>query len=92
MSGLIQPYLKVAGLINDDWGRLCNVKLYVNEKEHLSYFIQSLKCILLSTATVKLLSHDHRLLQTSGVMKSKAGLILPEQEVGFGNSSGAQSK
>lgn len=92
MSGLIQPYLRVAGLINDDWGRLCNVKLYVDEKEHLSYFIQSLECILLSTATVKLLSHDHRLLQTSGVMKSKAGLTLPEQKAGFGNSSGAQSK
>lgn len=37
MSRQIQPYLgrqPVAGLINDDCDGFCNVKSYINEKEH----------------------------------------------------------
>lgn len=88
----MQPYHRVAGLINGDWDGLCNVKSYINEKEHLSYFVQSLECMLLSTATVNPLSPDHRLLQTSRVLKSQAGLTLPEQKAEFGNGNGAQSE
>lgn len=82
----------MAGLINDDGDRLCNVKLYIHEKQHWSHIISSLECILLSTATVKPLSPDHRLIQPSGVPKSRAGFTLPEQKAGFGNGSEAQSE
>ena len=74
MSRLFQPCLRghqAAGLINDDCDGLCHVKSYINEKEHWSYFIQNLECILLSTAIDKTLRPDHRPLQTSGKQRNR---------------------
>lgn len=73
----------MAGLMNDDCDRLCNVKSWINEREHQSYFFRSVEGIPLSTATVRPLSTDHRLLQTLGRQKGAAGLALPEQKAGL---------
>lgn len=82
MSRLIQPYLRGHEwqVMNDDCDGLRNVKSYINEKEHQSYFFRSVACIPLPTATVRPLSTDHRLLQTLGRRKGAAGLALPEQK------------
>lgn len=53
----------MAGLINDDWDGLCDVKLLINDKEHSCNFTPSqlhLECILLLAATAKPSNPVHR--------------------------------
>lgn len=65
----------MAGLINDDWDGLCDVKLLINDKEHSCNFTPSqlhLECILLLAATAKPSNPVHR-----GVFPGqKAGLVI----------------